>query len=768
MLCEPERHQRPLEQEDEPDPSQGQQPNVDDRSTIMEPTDAPPSPPALGDWAGWSTRQLTTLEGLKPAPAVHRIALAVGLPYDTELAVPRRRHTQCVWAGCTVLVALVTGLAVGVALARASTELGGDSDAVYRQALRVLCAVSVVTASLEGASFCSWMVRLRSVGIVPPSPEFPRPPRKRCMRLRNRMKQCASDGSVNPEPPAAVASNPAEAKPRKAGWRGLWGGVELARSMGRGQRRASWLALLLLLDVLLCSVLWISLGYCTAGASAESDSGSGRQALAEAELDGGVLCWVVWPSLTPPLTASHLLSDFAAEAFAAEPAQSYEKVNAGDVVVLSAARVLVVGAVLLLGSGLRMPADAPKPAGPLLRAWRTLIYGVVLKGCVKDPRLAKAAKEKARADLFEHERKRDDASGVPRWRRRHWRGLLWWCALTLFLLGVKALMLFVGGGCGEDDVHPAGSFLAERCASPSTAGLAVAGGRPFDLRGSPNAWLPVVLSGSFGLLEVGALLGLGWRLNWRPKRVLPEQDSLKRALLELIDEDDGATGVAVNDDSRAARRVSRWLLALEVSGVLEQGGPALFAWMESVLPPGHATQPVRYVIQEAAARQQRALQMRSESERMAQSGLGVEARSKALLRGETDPGGGEEKDSAMASHARLGWRGLERIWGKYLSYHVSADRYSAPWSAAEHTVLAQLAGDSSLSWKQKAVRLEELVSGAPRRSHLAVKRRWAQLERLASKAGWRCAESGTYRVAGWANDATGEWMWEYPLDTAGS
>ena len=52
--------------------------------------------------------------------------------------------------------------------------------------------------------------------------------------------------------------------------------------------------------------------------------------------------------------------------------------------------------------------------------------------------------------------------------------------------------------------------------------------------------------------------------------------------------------------------------------------------------------------------------------------------------------------------------------------------------------------------------------------HLAVKRRWAQLERLASKAGWRCAESGTYRVAGWANDATGEWMWEYPLDTAGS
>ena len=77
------------------------------------------------------------------------------------------------------------------------------------------------------------------------------------------------------------------------------------------------------------------------------------------------------------------------------------------------------------------------------------------------------------------------------------------------------------------------------------------------------------------------------------------------------------------------------------------------------------------------------------------------------------------------SHARLGWRGLERIWGKYLSYHVSADRYSAPWSAAEHTVLAQLAGDSSLSWKQKAVRLEELVSGAPRRSHLAVKRRWA-------------------------------------------
>ena len=68
----------------------------------------------------------------------------------------------------------------------------------------------------------------------------------------------------------------------------------------------------------------------------------------------------------------------------------------------------------------------------------------------------------------------------------------------------------------------------------------------------------MVLSGSFGLLEVGALFGLGWRLNWRPKRVLPEQDSLKRALLELIDEDDGATGVAVNDDSRAARRVSRW------------------------------------------------------------------------------------------------------------------------------------------------------------------------------------------------------------------
>ena len=37
---------------------------------------------------------------------------------------------------------------------------------------------------------------------------------------------------------------------------------------------------------------------------------------------------------------------------------------------------------------------------------------------------------------------------------------------------------------------------------------------------------------------------------------------------------------------------SRIALALEVSGVLEQGGPALFAWMESVLPPGHATQPV--------------------------------------------------------------------------------------------------------------------------------------------------------------------------------
>ncbi len=115
-------------------------------------------------------------------------------------------------------------------------------------------------------------------------------------------------------------------------------------------------------------------------------------------------------------------------------------------------------------------------------------------------------------------------------------------------------------------MHPAGSFLAERCASPSTAGLAVAGGRPFDLRGSPNAWLAVVLSGSFGLLEVGALLGLGWRLNWRPKRVLPEQDSLKRALLELIDEDDGATGLTAavcesgdeandeDDDGEASRR----------------------------------------------------------------------------------------------------------------------------------------------------------------------------------------------------------------------
>ena len=82
-------------------------------------------------------------------------------------------------------------------------------------------------------------------------------------------------------------------------------------------------------------------------------------------------------------------------------------------------------------------------------------------------------------------------------------------------------------------------------------------------------------------------------------------------------------------------------------------------------------------------------------------------------------------------------------------------------------MLGQLAGDRSLTWKQKAARLQELVAGAPRRSPASVKRRWVQLERLANEAGWRCAESGTYRVAGWANDATGEWMWEYPLDTAG-
>ena len=802
VIIEPERPAELKHPLDENDPAVGRtDPEEDDMSARQEPDDAPAvQGPSHGDWAGWGLRELTTLEDLKPAPVVHRLAVTVGLPYDTELAVPRRGATFRVWKVAGGIVCLVCCLSLGLAAAkiallnRGELELTSD-DSVGARAVRVLGMTSMICTASELSAFLGWLVWLRQHGVVPPSAEFPRPPRRCC---------CGKRGAVSVRPePAAVPTGPTSSTaptgfslpPPPNGWRGLWGGVALYEWVVRQQRKLGWISCVLLCDFAATTVLFISLGYCAGSVNQDelgSDSGSGSDVDYSAATDGlsgesarGVLCWVVPPGLTPPLTSQTVLEDWAAEGWGSDGdgSTNYEATTAqGDLVLLAVTRALLLLVLLMSGAGMHVPDLDPKPRNKVVQLFCSCIFKGLLKGCGCGDG---SRDEGAIIDREVLKRKREDAQGVPRWRKQRWCLLLGWGTVTLFVLLIKLVMMAGWGGCGEDEGHRRHSFMEHRCETVAggAAGFAFGSdddaGRPFDLRGAPNALLLGYTVCVVGFLEVIGLLGLGWRLDKRPKRVVPEQDALRRALLQLIEDDDDNLGAgndadAMNDDSAAARRVTRWLLALEVSGVLEDGGPALFDWMESILPKDPSIVPVRYVLKEARERIKRKQHTQSERDRMAEAKLSVQERGSALLKGELDPGdagGGHiglgSGDGADVHQANSGWRWLEHTWGKYLSYHVSADRYSAPWSAAEHTVLAQLAGDRSLTWTQKAARLQELVSGAPRRSPPSVKRRWVQLERLANQAGWRCAESGTYRVAGWANDATGEWMWEYPLDTAG-
>ena len=112
-------------------------------------------------------------------------------------------------------------------------------------------------------------------------------------------------------------------------------------------------------------------------------------------------------------------------------------------------------------------------------------------------------------------------------------------------------------------------------------------------------------------------------------------------------------------------------------------------------------------------------------------------------------------------------RSLESLWSKYLSFTVSADKPgSAAWGAAENTVLTQLATDPSLTWRERADRLAQMVVGAPHRSASTIRQRWARLQRIAADAGWRCELNDRYRVAGWHNHRSDKWSWEYPVRTA--
>jgi hypothetical protein len=786
VLTEPENPAELKHPLDENDPAVTRtDPEEDDMAARQEPEQSPaaPLPPSHGDWAGWGMRELTTLEGLKPAPVVHRLALNVGLPYDTELAVPRRAATLRVWTAAAVLVSLVCCASLALAavkialLNRDMLGLGSDEEDIRARTLRLLSVASIGCTTIELSGFLGWLFWLRYNGVVPPSAEFPRPPRRCCCGKRKL-------ASVRPEPTAVENGAPKVNAPPK-GWRGLWGGVALYDWVVEQQRRLRWISCTLLLDIIVTTALFVSLGYC--GGSMHDDasqSGSGSFSVAADGHEGstGLLCWVVPPELAPPLTLQIVLEDWRAEGWGADNSQAtnYEATVAqGDLLLMALARALLL--LSLLAAGLQV-SDAVKPRNKLLQLLCGCVFNGLLKGCGCGDGSRDESAIVGREVL---KRKQQDAQGIPRWRKRRWCVLLSWCIATLFLLLIKLLMMLGWGGCGPDDKHRPNSFMEDRCETDMSmadgaGGLAFSEDtRPFDLRGAPNAMLLGGVVCTIGCLEIIGLLGMGWRLNKRPKRVVPEQDALRRTLLELINDEDDNLGAGVdantmNDDSGAARRVARWLLALEVSGVLEDGGPALFDWMESILPKDASVVPVRYVLKEARDRITRRHRKQSEQDRMAAAKLSVEERGAALLKGEVDPGdaaGGQiglgSGDGADAHQANHGWRWLEHTWSKYLSYHVSADRYSAPWSAAEHTVLGQLAGDRSLTWKQKAARLQELVAGAPRRSPASVKRRWVQLERLANEAGWRCAESGTYRVAGWANDATGEWMWEYPLDTAG-
>ena len=801
VLIEPENPAQLKHPLDENDPAVTRtDPEEDDMAARQEPDDVPGRPQSHGDWAGWGTQELTTLAGLKPAPVVHRLALNVGLPYDTKLAVPRRSATMRVWAAAACLVCTVCCLSLVVAVT--TLALLDPNDELRRrlgktsQALRLLGMGSIVCTVIELAAFLGWLVWLRNHGVVPPSPEFPRPPR-RCCCGRGRPVRVLPSPTAVPTGPTSPSGPPiSTVPPPPKGSRGLWGGVAMYDWVVKRQRQFGLLMFTVLLDVALTTALFISLEYCADNEErtwSDLDSQSGSYSAAPpATGTTGLLCWVVPPALVPPLTVPAILQDWRSEGWGGDDSSftHYEVATAqGDLVLLVLARALLLLVLLASGSGLQVPDKDPKPRNKVLRLLCGCIFNGLLKGCGCGDG---SRDESAIVNREAHKRKQQDAQGIPRWRKRRWCVLLCWSGVTLCLQLVKLLLMLGWGGCGPDDEHRPYSFMQARCAASLTMDGG-AGGllfgyssdsssrqvRPFDLRGAPNGLLLSYLVCTIGALEVVGLLGMGRRLDQRPKRVVPEQDALRRTLLELINDEDDNKGVSIdsdtmNDDNAAARRVARWLLALEVSGVLEDGGPALFDWMESILPTDASVMPVRHVLNEARARIKRRHHRQSERDRMADAKLSVEQRAAALLRGDADPGdarGGHiglgSGDGADTHQANDGWRWLERTWSKYLSYHVSADRYSAQWSPAEHTVLAQLAGDRSLTWKQKAARLQDLVQGAPRRSPASVKRRWAQLERMANEAGWRCAESGTYRVAGWANDKTGEWMWEYPLDTAG-
>ena len=190
VLIEPDNPAQLKHPLDENDPAVARtDPEEDDMAARQEPDDTPASPPSHGDWAGWVQQDLTTLADLKPAPVVHRLALNVGLPYDTELAVPRRSATIRVWVSAACFVCMLCGISLLVAatklalLNRGHLVLQTENDTTA-SALRLLSVAAIVCTVSELAAFLGWLVWLRNHGVVPSSLAFPLPPRRCCCGKR--------------------------------------------------------------------------------------------------------------------------------------------------------------------------------------------------------------------------------------------------------------------------------------------------------------------------------------------------------------------------------------------------------------------------------------------------------------------------------------------------------------------------------------------------------------------------------------------------------
>jgi hypothetical protein len=381
---------------------------------------------------------LTSLDGLPPAPHAHDLAISLGLPYDGTLARSRVRGAARIWCGGgvagAVLCAMSSALAVIVAadagaltaatdvssvgerstglhmpeagLSSGSASLSGDEliemapttnytgqgSARGEQAgrtlpLHLMCAGTMLMALTETLCFGLWVRRLLITGSITTTAAKPPPPR-RCGACLPPEEAEAAAGRFND----LKAAGQSTACGQNGSCRRLrYGRTLLAADLLTVPRRPSienclthpvLLGLALGVDMLLVTVVWLSVAYCSEGGGhpqpmAAANAGSAGSANATAGSAGlpaapPLMCWVQAPSVARELSLGQISTDLWSDMDGGWRASQTDLV----VVLLVRAPLLLVALLVGFRRAAARPLDAPPPR----RWWQRNVVGVVCVG----------------------------------------------------------------------------------------------------------------------------------------------------------------------------------------------------------------------------------------------------------------------------------------------------------------------------------------------------------------------------------------------------